>query len=295
MWMRWDKSDRENIEDRRGQGTGGGGLGGGGFGGMRLGLGGIVVLGVLSLVFGKNFFAMLGGGDQTVQPAQGPTRQYPASAEEEQLVDFVNAVLKDAQGFWRGKLGDRYEAAKVVLFTDATRSGCGFAEAAMGPFYCPTDEKVYVDLGFYRELKTRFGAPGDFAQAYVLAHELGHHIQNLLGIERRMRAEQQSHPDEANALSVKLELQADCFAGVWASAAQTRGELEAGDFDEAIAAAGAVGDDRLQKQATGRVNPETWTHGSSAERNGWFKRGFDGKDIDACNTFGDRTASPLRR
>ncbi len=292
--MRWDKSDRENIEDRRGEAAGGGGFGGG----AKLGLGGIVVLGVLSLVFGKDFFALVGagaGGGGGPGPQQGPTRPYPASAEEEQLVDFVNAVLKDAQSFWRGKLGEKYQTAVVVLFTNATRSGCGYAESAMGPFYCPADDKVYIDLGFYRELRTRFGAPGDFAQAYVIAHELGHHIQNLLGIERRLRQAQASRPGEENRLSVAMELQADCFAGIWASSAQARGELEAGDFDEAIGAAAAVGDDRLQKQATGRVNPETWTHGSSAQRTAWFKKGFEGKDIDACDTFGAASRErPLR-
>jgi predicted metalloprotease len=281
--MRWEKSDRENIEDRRGEGGGGGG----GFGGgAKLGLGGVLILGVLSLVFGKDFFAMVGGGDGTTTTT-APGGQAPtASSPDEPMVDFVNAVLKDAQAFWRGKLGEKYQTAVVVLFSDATRSGCGYAESAMGPFYCPTDEKVYIDLAFYRELRTRFGAPGDFAQAYVIAHELGHHIQNLLGIERRLRQEQASRPGEQNELSVMMELQADCFAGIWASSAQSRGELEAGDFDEAIGAAAAVGDDRLQKQATGRVNPETWTHGSSAQRMAWFKKGFDGKSVDGCDTFG---------
>src|SRR5262249_31373685 len=160
--------------------------------------------------------------------------------------------------------------AKLVLFTDSVRSGCGFGESAMGPFYCPVDEKVYIDLGFYRELKRRFGAPGDFAQAYVIAHELGHHVQKLLGISERVRAPQEARPDRANALSVRLELQADCLAGVWGHSTQQRDILEQGDVDEALAAASAIGDDRIQRGATGTTNPETWTHGSGRQRVAWF-------------------------
>src|SRR5262249_55645090 len=189
------------------------------------------------------------------------------------------------QHTWEQKLGPKYPHAKLVLFTGTTQSGCGFAQSATGPFYCPEDEKVYIDLSFYRELVDRFGAPGDFAQAYVIAHELGHHVQKLVGIEPQVRRAQEAHPHDANALSVKLELQADCFAGVWASSTQQRGLLEPGDIDEALGAAAAVGDDRLQKQAGGRVNPETWTHGSAEMRKYWLKQGIDKGSIDACDTF----------
>jgi hypothetical protein len=165
------------------------------------------------------------------------------------------------------------------------RSGCGYAEAAMGPFYCPPDQKVYIDLGFYRELKSRFGAPGDFAQAYVLAHEIGHHIQHLLGIEQKVRQMQEQRPDQAGQLSVRLELQADCLAGVWGHSTHQRNLLETGDIEEGLGAAAAVGDDRIQQQATGRVNPERWTHGSSAQRAAWFKKGLASGNVDDCNTF----------
>jgi predicted metalloprotease len=172
-----------------------------------------------------------------------------------------------------------------VLFTDAVRSGCGFAESAMGPFYCPLDRRVYIDLGFYRELRSRYGAPGDFAQAYVIAHELGHHIQNLLGTSDVIQRERERNPAESNRLSVRMELQADCYAGIWAHSTDQRKLLESGDIEEGIGAAAAVGDDRLQKQATGRVNPERWTHGSSAERVAWFKRGLEAGRLGACDTF----------
>ncbi|HJR00541.1 MAG TPA: neutral zinc metallopeptidase [Methylomirabilota bacterium] len=290
--MRWTRGDRsDDIEDRRGESPGRGGLrvGGG------IGLGGAVILLVLSLVFGQNFFALLdGGGELTPAPGggapTGPARK--GSPAEEQAADFMSFVLDDVQNTWAReftRLGHEYERAKLVLFTDAVRSGCGAADAAAGPFYCPEDRKVYIDLGFYNDLKNRFGAPGDFAQAYVLAHEIGHHVQHLLGLTERVR-EQQARPDRANALSVRLELQADCLAGVWAHSTNERRLLEEGDVEEALGAASAVGDDRIQKQAGGRVTPETWTHGSARQRAGWFRRGLESGRMQDCDTF--RTALP---
>jgi len=196
--------------------------------------------------------------------------------------------LNDAQSTWSQILpsqGAQYRHAKLVLFRDSIDSACGLAQSATGPFYCPEDEKVYIDLGFYDELKQRFGAPGDFAEAYVLAHEIGHHVQKLLGIEGKVRAAQQQNPQAANQLSVRLELQADCFAGVWGHSTQQRNILEAGDVDEGLKAAAAVGDDRLQRMSSGRVNPESFTHGSSAQRMQWFQRGFQDGTIASCNTF----------
>jgi uncharacterized protein len=274
MHMRWTPGGRsEDVEDRRGMSVGGGGL--------RIGAGGAVVLLVLSLVTGQNWFAILPGLLQT-----GSEQQTSApSNEDEPMVQFVSFVLDDVQNTWSKTLRD-YQRCKLVLFTDRVQSGCGYAEAAMGPFYCPVDRKAYIDLGFYQELRSRFGAPGDFAQAYVLAHEIGHHVQNLLGLSERVAAAQHSHPDEANRLSVLLELQADCFAGVWAHSTEQRDILEKGDVEEGIQAAAAVGDDRIQKQAGARVNPETWTHGSSQQRVQWFQRGMQGGRIDDCDTFG---------
>ena len=260
-----------------------------GGGGIRLGLGGAVVLLVLSLVTGQNFFSILGDGigvdtgDRSQQSAP-----YQSSPEEEKLVEFVSFVLDDVQATWEKAFpiaSRNYRKTKLVLFTDTVRSGCGFAESAMGPFYCPQDEKVYIDLGFYRELRDRFGAPGDFAQAYVIAHEIGHHVQNVLGLSERVREMQERRPDAANQLSVLLELQADCFAGVWAHSTQQRDILERGDVEEGIGAAAAVGDDRIQKQAGARVNPETWTHGSSAQRVEWFRKGMERGTVADCNTF----------
>jgi predicted metalloprotease len=260
-----------------------------------IGLGGAVILLVLSLVVGQNFFALLdGGGELTPAPGggapTGPARK--GSPAEEQAADFMSFVLDDVQNTWAReftRLGHEYERAKLVLFTDAVRSGCGAADAAAGPFYCPEDRKVYIDLGFYNDLKNRFGAPGDFAQAYVLAHEIGHHVQHLLGLTERVRG-QQARPDRANALSVRLELQADCLAGVWAHSTNERRLLEEGDVEEALGAASAVGDDRIQKQAGGRVTPETWTHGSARQRAGWFRRGLESGRMQDCDTF--RTALP---
>ena len=286
--MRWTPGGVSgDIEDRRDQSGGGGG---GGFGGMRLGLGGLLILFVLSLVFKQNFFALLGGGDASTSGSAAVSTPDPSrDAAEKPLVQFVSFVLDDTQNTWDQLLpqqtGTPYRHAKLVLFRDATRSACGGAEAATGPFYCPGDEKVYIDLSFYDELKRRFGAPGEFAQAYVLAHEVGHHIQKLIGVESKVRQFQSQNPGSANAASVQLELQADCFAGVWAHSTQQRGLLEQGDVQSALGAAAAVGDDHIQQMTRGRVQPETFTHGSSAQRMDWFNRGFNSGTISACNTF----------
>lgn len=254
-------------------------------GGLRIGAGGAVLLLVLSLVTGQNFFAILGN---VVDTGTDGGQVSAPSNEDEPMVEFVSFVLDDVQTTWSKILpgaGRDYERAKLVLFTDRVQSGCGFGEAAMGPFYCPADRKVYLDLGFFQELRARFGAPGDFAQAYVIAHEVGHHVQNLLGLSERVADLQRRRPNEANRMSVLLELQADCFAGVWAHSTEQRDILERGDVEEGLAAAAAVGDDRIQKQAGARVNPETWTHGSSQQRTEWFQRGFRGGRVADCNTF----------
>jgi predicted metalloprotease len=290
--MRWTPGEQNpDVEDMRGSSGGGGG----GFGVGRMGIGGFVVLLLLSLIFHRNFFALLGGGGSAGAPAGSPAAQtapVSSSPEESKQADFVGAVLKDVQNTWTQILPAQanvpYRHAKLDLFRGGIRSGCGFAQSEMGPFYCPADEKVYIDLGFYRELQSRFGASGDFAQAYVIAHEVGHHVQKLLGISDKVEQAQQQNPRLAKPLSVRLELQADCFAGVWAHSTQQRNILEAGDIDEALNAASAVGDDHIQKQTTGQVNPETWTHGSAAQRSQWFKTGFDSGNIQSCDTFASK-------
>ncbi len=260
-----------------------------GGGGLRIGAGGAILLLVLSLATGQNLFDLLGGVVDVGGPGGGgQSAPYEATPEEEKLVDFVSFVLDDVQNTWTQTFpvaARDYRKTRLVLFTDNVSSGCGYAQAAMGPFYCPADEKVYIDLGFYRELRSRFGAPGDFAQAYVIAHEIGHHVQNVLGLSERVRELQQRRPDQANQLSVLLELQADCFAGVWAHTTQRRDILERGDVEEGIGAAAAVGDDRIQKSAGASVNPETWTHGSSQQRVEWFQRGMQKGTVADCNTF----------
>jgi len=278
--MRWSPGHRSaNVEDRRG----GGGRFIRGAGGM--GIGTLVLLLILSLVFKRDFFSLVGaGGVETgSETAAGPPAE--TTPEEERLVSFVSFVLDDAQKVWQQQLGSSYRPAKLVLFRDAVQSACGFAEAATGPFYCPGDEKVYIDLGFYEELQQRFGAPGDFAQAYVLAHEIGHHVQNLLGTEAEVRRTRETRADLANEMSVRLELQADCYAGVWANSTAQRKLLEQGDVEEGLGAAAAVGDDRLQRMGGGRVVPESFTHGSSEQRQQWFRRGLDAGRPDACDTF----------
>ncbi len=288
--MRWTPGGVSgDIEDRRDQ-SGAGGGGGFGFGGMRLGLGGLLILLVLSFIFKQNFFALLGGGGAVPVGSGAVSRPDPAKDETEKpLVQFVSFVLDDTQKTWDQVLpqqaGTPYRHAKLVLFRNSTQSACGGAESATGPFYCPGDEKVYIDLGFYDELKRRFGAPGEFAQAYVLAHEVGHHVQKLIGVEAKTRQFQRQNPGSANAVSVQVELQADCFAGVWAHSTQQRGLLDPGDVQSALGAAAAVGDDHIQQMTRGRVQPETFTHGSSEQRMNWFNKGLNSGSMAACNTF----------
>jgi len=293
--MRWTPGDRSNIEDARGR-SGFGGFGGGGFGGVHLGLGGVVLLLLISWATGTNFLSLLTGGGDVPADSVGTTGQVASSAAEERQVDFVDAVMKDVQETWAQLLGNRYEQTRAVLFRDSIQSACGFAESATGPFYCPQDRRVYLDLGFYEELQNRFGAPGDFARAYVLAHEVGHHVQRLTGIESRTRRQQEADPRAGNAISVRVELQADCFAGVWGHAAAQSGrsaagkvELEEGDVEEGLKAAAAIGDDRLQRMSTGHIAPDRFTHGSSAQRVEWFRRGLTTGDPNACDTFAGQT------
>ncbi|MGH7633212.1 MAG: KPN_02809 family neutral zinc metallopeptidase, partial [Gemmatimonadaceae bacterium] len=250
---------------------------------------------VLSLLFHRNLFTLFDGSGASSSAVAGDSVAPPASESpaEHREVQFVSFVLDDAQQTWAKILpqeGIRYQDAKLVLFRDGVQSGCGEAQTEMGPFYCPVDEKVYIDLGFYDELRDRFGAPGEFAQAYVLAHELGHHVQRLEGIDERMRRMQEEHPDQRNELSVKLELQADCYAGVWGHSTEQRQLLDPGDLQAGLQAAASVGDDRLQKMSTGHVSPESFTHGTSAQREAWFKRGFDSGDPKACDTFSSTAA-----
>jgi predicted metalloprotease len=283
--MRWTPGgSSDDVEDRRDESGGSSGFQ---VGGIHLGLGGVVVLFVLSLIFKRDFLSLL----STDSVDTGTTVSQPDSVRdrrEQPLVQFVTFVLNDAQNTWSQILpahGVPYRHAKLVLFRDTIDSSCGLAQSATGPFYCPEDEKVYIDLGFYDELKSRFGAPGEFAEAYVLAHEIGHHVQKLLGIEAKVRAAQQQNPHAANQLSVGLELQADCLAGVWGHSTQERNILDPGDVDEGLKAAAAVGDDRLQRMSRGQINPETFTHGSSAQRVQWFQRGFQNGTIASCNTL----------
>ncbi|HEU4748167.1 MAG TPA: neutral zinc metallopeptidase [Gemmatimonadaceae bacterium] len=286
--MRWTPGGRSsNLEDRRS----GGGMGRG------LGIGGTVVVLALSLLFGRNLFTDLG-----VDPGMGgggSAMTAADSAAEEPAIQFMSFLLDDVQNTWAEKLpryGTPYRPARLAIFRNSTNSGCGPAQAAMGPFYCPLDERVYLDLGFYDELRKKLGAPGqvergkvsgtsDFAHAYVLAHELGHHVQHVLGTDARVRQGQESNPAQANELSVRLELQADCYAGVWANSTSQRGMLEPGDVEEALGAAAAVGDDRIQQRATGQVNVDSFTHGSAAQRTEWFKRGMESGDPRSCSTL----------
>ena len=276
--MRWTPGGRSgNLEDRRGMSFG--------RSGVPLGLGGILLLGILSLLFNRNFFTLL-------NTDSAPTRVNHADpardAREEPTVQFVSFVLDDAQNAWHkifDQAGRQYRDAKLVLFRDVVDSGCGMAQSATGPFYCPEDQKIYLDLGFYDELKQRFGAPGEFAQAYVLAHEIGHHVQNLLGLDQQVRRALQSRPDLRNALSVRVELQADCLAGVWGHSTQQRNLLEGGDVEAALNAAAAIGDDRIQRMSRGTVSPDSFTHGSSTQRVAWFKKGMEQGTVSACNTF----------
>ena len=281
-----------------GGGTGGGmgpGMGGGGRRGRRsggIGLVGILLVIGAMLIFGIDPSALLTGSgvpngyQQTEQVSRAPA---PQPGVNDELAEFISVVLADTEDTWHGlfeQMGGRYREPTLVLFSGAVDSACGFAEAAMGPFYCPADQKVYIDLSFYRDLRDRHGADGDFAQAYVIAHEIGHHVQNLLGISSQVQqARQRASKAAGNELSVRLELQADCLAGVWAHHAEARGILDPGDVEEALTAAAAIGDDRLQKQSRGFVTPDSFTHGSSAQRMQWFRAGLDTGDINACDTF----------
>ncbi len=285
--MRWTSSGRSrNIDDRRAQKPA-----------YRrpapLGCGGMIFILVISYLMGWNplpLLQMSGGGSGQPQPSsQVQDGSYQSNPQEEELVDFVSFVLDDAQALWAENLpryGVQYRDAKLVLFRDRVQSACGFASAATGPFYCPADEKVYIDLGFYDELRRRFGASGDFAQAYVLAHEIGHHVQKVTGIEQEVRRRQRDRPRMANDLSVLMELQADCLAGLWGFSTARRDILEAGDIEEGLNAAAAIGDDRIQRMSGQFVNPDAFTHGSSKQRTKWFRRGLETGDLDACDTFG---------
>ncbi|MFT8245266.1 neutral zinc metallopeptidase [Roseomonas sp. BN140053] len=309
--MRLDGPESQNVEDRRGQGGGfGGGFGGGG-GGFRvpgggLGIGGVVIV-LLGLFFGVDLTGLVGGGDDPgVQPAPRERRVDPGvprsqapgqdagqnAGQEDAGRRFVGQVLGETEQVWReqfSRAGRTYHEPTLVLFSGATRSGCGAAQAQTGPFYCPNDQRVYIDLDFMAQLQRRLGAQGDFAAAYIIAHEVGHHVQNELGILQRANQIQQRYGDgvEANQVQVRIELQADCFAGVWANQAdRARRILEEGDLEEGLNAAAAVGDDRLQRQSRGTVQPESFTHGSSAQRARWFRRGFQGGTVQSCDTFG---------
>jgi predicted metalloprotease len=295
--VKWEPGQRsESLEDRRGEGPAGG-PGGFGTGGPRsMSLGGLLLLLALAYFFGPGIFSAVGPLDTGPAPEPTPRTRLPQTAPapgappaatdpaEEQLVDFVSFVIDDLQKTWSATLTG-YEPTRLVLFRGAVQSACGFAQAAMGPFYCPNDQKVYIDLAFYDELRQRFGAAGDFAQAYVIAHEVGHHIQRQIGVEPQVRQLQRRRPDLANQLSVRMELQADCFAGVWGHSTAQREILERGDVEEGLRAAAAIGDDRIQRKTQGYVVPEGFTHGSSEQRVYWFRRGLESGDPNRCDTF----------
>ena len=305
--MKWEDTRRsENVEDRRGGGgEDDGGSGGGGMafgGGGRLGIGALLIAAVISYFTGINFNTILGiegmftgGGSGYSQPAQQARPQQAASqqaAPKDQMGDFIAAILGETEDVWSAVLpaqkNIQYTKPKLVLFTGQTRSGCGKAESSMGPFYCPEDQKVYLDMAFFNEMRTRFGGGGDFAYAYVVAHEIGHHVENLLGILPKVQQAQEraSSQSESNALSVRVELMADCLAGVWAANANKQWQiLQPGDIEKALATAQAIGDDRLQQAARGRAVPDSFTHGSSAQRQQWLTTGLQTGSVDACNTF----------
>jgi hypothetical protein len=281
--MRWTPGGTsDDIEDRRDD-SGGGGFGG--FGGIHLGLGGVIIVGLLSLIFQRNFFTFFSGAPGA-QRTEQRTPNRAQDAREQPEVQFVSFVLDDVQNTWTEKLPAvshvQYRRSKLVLFRSSFPSACGEAETAIGPFYCPGDQKVYLDLSFFDELKRRFGAPGEFAQAYVIAHEIGHHVQDLVGIEHKVRRLQQENPGARNKLSVRLELQADCLAGIWGNSTKQRNLIDENDVEQGLQAAAAVGDDRLQKASRGYVSPESFTHGSSQERVHWFRRGLDSGQVSAC-------------
>ncbi|GAB6191433.1 KPN_02809 family neutral zinc metallopeptidase [Desulfocastanea catecholica] len=299
--MRWRGNRKSNnVEDRRGERVSG--LGGGSSGNWRLlsvifqflGFKGTVILllcvGAYGLFTGDLGFILRGLGLQPDSTGGVSSEAIQETAEEKELVDFISVVLADTEDTWTVLFRERgivYQPPRLVLFRDAVKSACGMSQSAMGPFYCPSDQQVYIDLGFYDQLKNRFKAPGDFAQAYVIAHEVGHHVQNLLGISSQVHAAQAKlSKTKANELSVRQELQADCLAGVWANHAnRTRQLLEAGDLEEGLTAASAIGDDTLQKQSQGYVSPDSFTHGSAAQRVKWFKSGFENGNMESCDTF----------
>jgi predicted metalloprotease len=282
--MRWHDGRRsENVEDRRGgrvsRRVAGGGIG-------------TLLLVLVAMYFGVDPSIILNQSQLPLPGADAPTRSepYSVSPEENRLAEFVSVVLADTEDTWRmlfGKMGQSYQEPKLVLFSGSVESACGLASAAVGPFYCPMDQKVYIDLSFYSDLRERFGAPGDFAQAYVIAHEVGHHVQNLLGIAEKVQSlRSRTSESDSNRLSVMMELQADCLAGVWAHHAdQSRRILEAGDIEEALNAASMIGDDRMQRRSRGYVTPDSFTHGSSVQRVRWFKRGLETGNVGQCNTF----------
>ena len=276
--MRWTRRRRsQNLEDRRFQRASRG---------RSVGLGGALLILILSFFFGPEVLTLLGPALSAPGPQveQGGT----ASRAEEELVDFMSFVLDDIQETWERVLpasGIRYEPTQLVLFRDATQSACGLGQSATGPFYCPADRKAYLDLSFFDQLARRFGAPGDFAQAYVIAHEIGHHIQTITGIEGQVRTAQSRNPGARNRIQVLMELQADCLAGVWGNSTARRNLLDPGDVEEGLRAAASIGDDAIQEQTTGRVRPESFTHGTSAQRVEWLRRGLQTGDFDACDTF----------
>ncbi len=292
--MRWDRDHQsDDVIDQRG--AGGGGPAGAGVGilfwlASRFGLPGLVIGG---LIMGAMYFLTPSAGTSGNDPLRGGPRSAVSPTEEraggarDEMAAFVGFVLDDVQSTWQqtfSEAGRRYQPAKLVLFTGSTQSGCGFGNAEVGPFYCPRDQRVYIDLGFYQELDRRFGAPGDFAQAYVIAHEIGHHVQTLLGIDAAARRMVSGGADQ-NQVSVRQELQADCFAGVWAHETNRRNILQSGDVEEGLRAAAAIGDDTLQRRSGGRVSPESFTHGSAEQRVTWFKRGFASGSMDSCDTL----------
>jgi len=279
--MKWRQSRRStNVEDRRGMRPATG---------AKVGGGAALLVVVVVLLLGGDPATVLQLIGEPGPAVEGSAGAGPMGTPADEAGEFVAAVLGDTEDTWGQlflEMGRRYQPSTLVLFEDAVQSACGMNSAAVGPFYCPADHKVYIDLSFYRELRDRFGAPGDFAEAYVIAHEIGHHVQNLLGVPDRVNSlRSRASRSEANALSVRMELQADCYAGVWGYYAGQRSLLDPGDVDEGLNAAAAIGDDRIQKQATGRVSPESWTHGSSSQRARWFRTGLESGRVDRCDTF----------
>jgi predicted metalloprotease len=286
--MRWRGGrESQNVEDRRGVRAGP--VASVGLGTLVLAFAGYALFGINPLVL-LTGLSQLGGGGGDSAPVEQSGRPYQGTAQEEELKKFISVVLADTEDAWKAMFrstGGQYRDPKLVLYSGLTRSACGMGQAAMGPFYCPSDQTVYLDLSFYDEMRKKFGAPGDFAQAYVIAHEIGHHVQTLLGISEKVhRAQARASQEEGNQIQVRMELQADCLAGVWGNHAdRARGILEAGDIEEALNAAAAIGDDRLQKQTQGRVVPESFTHGTSDQRARWFRRGLQSGSLDSCDTF----------